>query len=92
MNDAAAQADALALARATVAAYPDRAGAWGALADRLLDSLSSPPASPLHPAWQAELARRSAELDAGTATAIPWEEVRRQAWQEIDQAKKPPHG
>jgi len=30
----------------------------------------------LSEAWKAEIARRSAEIDAGTAKGIPWEEVR----------------
>jgi putative addiction module component (TIGR02574 family) len=54
------------------------------LADRLLGTLSSDLASELHPAWKAELARRSAELDAGTVERIPWEEVRRKAWDTVD--------
>lgn len=30
----------------------------------------------LREAWRAEIERRSAEIDAGTAIGIPWEEVR----------------
>lgn len=33
------------------------------------------PAPPLHPSWEAELARRVAELDAGLVKSIPAEEV-----------------
>ena len=31
------------------------------------------------PAWQAEIARRSAEIDAGTAQSFTWEETRQRA-------------
>jgi len=34
---------------------------------------------PLDDAWMAEIQRRSAELDAGKVTPIPWSEVRQRA-------------
>ena len=43
------------------------------LIERLADSVL--PAAPLHPAWDAEMARRLAEMDAGIAVAIPAEQV-----------------
>ena len=43
------------------------------LIDRLLETL--PPTPPLHPAWEVEIARRVAELDAGLVKAIPAETV-----------------
>jgi putative addiction module component (TIGR02574 family) len=43
------------------------------LIERLVDSVL--PAPPLHPAWQEELARRVAELDAGQVQAVPAHEV-----------------
>jgi len=43
------------------------------LIERLADSVL--PAVPLHPAWDAEMARRLAEMDAGIAAAIPAEQV-----------------
>jgi putative addiction module component (TIGR02574 family) len=43
------------------------------LIDRLIDTVL--PAPPLHPAWEAEIARRVAELDAGTAATVPADEV-----------------
>ena len=43
------------------------------LIERLIDTVI--PAPPLHPAWEAEVARRVAELDAGTVECIPAEEV-----------------
>ena len=43
------------------------------LIERLIDTVI--PAPPLHPAWEAEIARRIAELDAGTVECIPAEKV-----------------
>ena len=34
------------------------------------------PGGPVGTEWEAEVARRSAEIDAGTAVLIPWEVVR----------------
>jgi len=43
------------------------------LIERLADSVLPP--SPLHPQWEAEIARRLAELDAGLVASIPAEQV-----------------
>lgn len=43
------------------------------LIERLIDTLL--PAPPLHPAWEAEIARRVAEMDAGLVASIPAEKV-----------------
>lgn len=43
------------------------------LIERLIDTVI--PAPPLHPAWEAEIARRVAEMDAGLVEDIPAEEV-----------------
>ena len=43
------------------------------LIERLIDTVL--PAPPLHPAWEAEIARRVAELDAGLVESIPAEKV-----------------
>lgn len=43
------------------------------LIERLIDTVL--PAPPLHPAWEAEIARRVAELDAGLVECIPGEKV-----------------
>ena len=43
------------------------------LIERLVSKL--PPAAPLHPSWEAEIARRVAELDAGLVKSIPAEEA-----------------
>lgn len=42
------------------------------LIERLIDTLVQPP---LHPAWEAEISRRVAELDAGLVECIPAEQV-----------------
>jgi putative addiction module component (TIGR02574 family) len=44
-----------------------------ALIERLIDTVLPPP--PLHPAWEAEIARRIEEMDAGLVEAIPAEQV-----------------
>lgn len=43
------------------------------LIERIADSVL--PAPPLHPAWEAEIARRVAEMDAGLVKSIPAEHV-----------------
>ena len=43
------------------------------LIERLIDTVL--PAPPLHPAWEAEIARRVAALDAGLVECIPGEQV-----------------
>jgi putative addiction module component (TIGR02574 family) len=60
-------------------------GDRAALAERLLDSLTTAMPSQLHPAWREEVSRRAAEIDAGEIKPIPWEEVRRLAWEMLDE-------
>jgi putative addiction module component (TIGR02574 family) len=43
------------------------------LIERLIDTVL--PAPPLHPAWEAEIARRLDEMDAGLVESIPAEKV-----------------
>lgn len=43
------------------------------LIELLIDTVL--PSPPLHPAWEAEIARRVADLDAGLTQAIPAEQV-----------------
>ena len=43
------------------------------LIERLIDTVV--PAPPLHPAWEAEIARQVAEMDAGLVEGIPAEKV-----------------
>ena len=47
------------------------------LAEALLAASDPPPPALTGDAWLAELARRSAEIDAGRATLTPWSEVKR---------------
>ena len=46
------------------------------LAGLLIESLEPAPEADVEAAWSEEIARRVAELDAGTVKTIPWEEVR----------------
>lgn len=46
------------------------------LAGLLIESLEIEPDADVEAAWSAEIERRVAELDAGTAKTIPWEDVR----------------
>ena len=43
------------------------------LIERLLETVL--PAEPLHPGWEAEIARRVTEVDAGLVERIPFEQV-----------------
>lgn len=54
------------------------------LADRLMDSLSGPPDADYEQAWADEIARRLADVRAGTAETVPWEEVRKQLLEDAD--------
>ena len=58
------------------------------LIERLIDTVVPP--APLHPAWEEEIARRVAELDAGVVDSIPAEEVfsRMRAMIEAHDARK----
>ena len=46
------------------------------LAGLLIESLDGEPDHDVEAVWAAEIEKRVAELDAGTAKTIPWEEVR----------------
>jgi len=48
-----------------------------ALANTLLDSLEHPDGS-VEEAWEREVARRIADLNAGRSVTVPWEELHRQ--------------
>jgi putative addiction module component (TIGR02574 family) len=47
-----------------------------ALAGLLIESLEGEPDPEVEAAWAVEIAKRVAELDAGTIESIPWEQVR----------------
>lgn len=46
------------------------------LVDSLIATLNDGQVAVLDESWVQEIERRSAEIDAGTAELIPWEEVR----------------
>jgi putative addiction module component (TIGR02574 family) len=46
------------------------------LAGLLIESLETEPEPDVETAWLAEIARRVAEVEAGTVKTIPWDEVR----------------
>ncbi len=46
------------------------------LAGLLIGTLDPAPEPDVEAAWSEEIARRVAEIDAGTVETIPWEEVR----------------
>ena len=60
------------------------------LAELLSASLTSAP-TPLHPAWAAELRRRTSEVESGSVKPIPGDEVRRQVQAQLDNGG-PGHG
>ena len=49
------------------------------LIDALWDSLPPDSLPPLSNEWVAEIQRRSAEIDAGTAVTVPWAQVKADA-------------
>lgn len=49
------------------------------LIEALWDTVPEDSLPPLSNAWLAEIERRSAEFDAGSAVTVPWEEVRADA-------------
>ena len=55
-----------------------------ALIERLADTVL--PAAPLHPSWDAEIARRMAEMDSGMVMSLPADQVFAQARALIDAA------
>jgi putative addiction module component (TIGR02574 family) len=59
-----------------------------ALAGTLIESLEPPADAEVESAWQAEVARRIAQLDSGEARAVPWEEVKTQLAEQLAHGKK----
>jgi putative addiction module component (TIGR02574 family) len=49
------------------------------LIDAIWDTLPEDSDLPLHPEWEAELERRLASIEAGSATFTPWEVIREEA-------------
>jgi len=53
------------------------------IAGRILDNLNEQDSAfdpEVEAAWEKEIARRIEEIDSGKAELIPWEEVRKQLW------------
>jgi len=48
------------------------------LVGRLLETLDDEVDEGVEEAWEAEIARRTEELDQGKVTTVPWAEVRRE--------------
>ena len=59
-------------ARASILSEKERA----TLAGLLIESLESEDDPDVEEAWRIEIERRLAELDAGTAKTVPWEDVK----------------
>jgi putative addiction module component (TIGR02574 family) len=57
------------------------------LIDALWDTVPAEAEAPLSEEWAREIERRVAELDAGTAVTISWEQVRAEALARIHHAK-----
>lgn len=54
------------------------------LVEALLAECDQILARPFDDAWLAEIQRRSAQIDAGTATLTPWPEVKRRVRQRLE--------
>ena len=57
-----------------------------ALAAELIDSLDQNVDENAEAEWEAEIARRVADMDAGKAKMIPWAQVRQRLMRRIDEA------
>lgn len=51
------------------------------LVDALLASLRDEGEPPFDESWRAIIERRSEELRSGAVTPVPWQSVKRQAWE-----------
>jgi putative addiction module component (TIGR02574 family) len=54
-----------------------------ALIDAIWETIPADAEIPLSPEWMAEIERRSAEIDAGTAKLYTWEEVKEAARRQV---------
>ncbi len=54
------------------------------LVEALLAEYDQAVEGPLDEAWLAEIRRRSAQIEAGTATLTPWPEVKRRVRQRVE--------
>jgi putative addiction module component (TIGR02574 family) len=58
------------------------------LIDELTETLPELPSDSLSPEWQAEIERRSREIDAGTAQLEDWESVRARLFQRANLSRE----
>ncbi len=58
-----------------------------ALADSLISNLDGQVDSGVQAAWEAEIGRRIAELDSGTAKTVSWAEVRKRNLAKLPNAR-----
>jgi putative addiction module component (TIGR02574 family) len=58
-----------------------------ALADSLISNLGDKVDKGVQAAWHAEIEKRIAELDAGKAKTVPWEEVRQRNLAKLPHAR-----
>jgi putative addiction module component (TIGR02574 family) len=58
-----------------------------ALADSLISNLDGKVDEGAHAAWEAEIGKRIAELDSGTAETISWAEVRKRNLAQLPNAR-----
>jgi putative addiction module component (TIGR02574 family) len=61
-------------------------GARLQLIDAIWDTLPAESLPPLTDEWAAEIQRRSAEYDSGSATTVPWEQVKAEAMDRLARA------
>lgn len=54
------------------------------IAGRLLESIEPPAEADVERAWREEVRRRVAQIDAGEARLIPWDEVREQLFARLN--------
>jgi putative addiction module component (TIGR02574 family) len=59
-----------------------------ALADSLISNLGGKVDEGVIAAWDAEIAKRVQELDAGTVKTIPWEQVRKRNLAKLPRARQ----
>jgi putative addiction module component (TIGR02574 family) len=75
----------------TVLAEASQLTEWerGQLIDALWETLPEASLPPLSDEWREEIARRSADLEAGRVTTVPWEQVREEALGRLSSSPKP---
>jgi putative addiction module component (TIGR02574 family) len=55
------------------------------IAGRLLESIEPPPDADVRRAWREEVRRRVAQIDAGEARLVPWDEVREELFARLNE-------